>query len=102
MKRTITVLQDDIDQGCPRAPENCAIARAATRDLADLFADLLGENLRVGVAVGHLNVWAGSWQLVYTADLPVEARSFIACFDQGLPVEPFKFEIELLPYQGRE
>ena len=91
MKRTITVLQDDIDHGCKRDSDNCAIARAATRDLADLLED----GASVGVSNTCLTVWGSAANSLYMARLPEKARGFIMAFDAGFFPPPFKFEIEL-------
>jgi hypothetical protein len=92
MKRTITVLQDDIDKGCVRATDNCPIARAATRDLADLL-----ESGHVGVGCTHITVWQSGEGIkcLFHALLPEEAEEFVFRFDRKMPVEPFKFEIEI-------
>jgi hypothetical protein len=82
MKYTITVLQDDIDNGKPRSGRDCAIALAAKREL---FTD---------------NLWVSAVGIATPAErgeLPSEARAFIPQFDQKLPVEPFKFEIDMEP-----
>jgi hypothetical protein len=94
MKRTITVLQDDIDNGHVRDPEGCPIARAATRDLADMMP----ENSHIGVATDRVTLWTpfvSLWSL-WTLRLPSEARDFIRNFDNLSQVEPFKFEVEFV------
>jgi hypothetical protein len=93
VKHTITVLQDDIDNGKPRSSRDCAIALAAKREL---FTDIL---------IGSTDIWIGSTGFTASnietpaerGTLPVEALAFILRFDQGLPVEPFKFEVDLQP-----
>lgn len=84
MNRTVqvTVLQDDIDNGEPRMMKECAVARAVSRDT--------GFTARV----------SGRWIRVYPPDgrpvlyLAPECVLFFACrFDEGRPVEPFKFEM---------
>lgn len=93
MKHTITVLQDDIDNGKPRSSMDCGIALAAKHEL---FTD---------------NLWVnglGIETLTERGTLPSEARAFISRFDQKLPVEPFKFEIDMEPkppvmsYRGQD
>jgi hypothetical protein len=79
-KHTITVLQDDIDNGQKRNSRNCAIALAAMRDLNEDMVMVLRR---------HLNTYSNPEQFL----LPAEARMFALQFDMGLPVEPFKFEI---------
>lgn len=107
VKRTVTVLQDDIDHGQRRSPSACALARAIRRDLADLMA----EHDVVSVAPGSAAVLRPSYEMVsrglrfeVTAmtlaqvalvRLPFEATEFIGRFDGKQPVEPFKFEAEV-------
>lgn len=98
MKRTVTVLQDDIDHGIRREPGDCPIARAVKRDLADL----IGETMTVGVS-SILTLWSDAKKFKYgmSARLPGEAATFICLFDNRVPVEPFKFEIELETPPGK-
>jgi hypothetical protein len=94
MKRTITVLQDDIDKGLRNRATQCAIARAAKRDLADL---LTGDYTGLAASPGCLTYYGGSYEKPVhgQAKMPVEASAFIHKFDTGDRVEPFKFEIEI-------
>jgi hypothetical protein len=95
VKRTVTVLQDDIDNGRKGIPHQCAIARAAKRDLADL----MGESGFVR-ATGRLSLHNRPGGVGYLMGvLPCEAVQFISHFDDDLPVEPFKFEVELREYK---
>ena len=92
MKRTITVLQDDIDNGAMRSTDDCPIALAATRDLADLLLE--------GVSVGSsaITLWPSVINSLKSHSqglLPEEAEEFVVRFDNSLSVEPFKFEIEI-------
>ena len=82
MKHTITVLQDDIDNGVPGKPGRCAIALAAKRELFVDYVLVNGFTLSTDTESGLL---------------PYEAKAFIPRFDQKLPVEPFKFEIDMQP-----
>lgn len=91
MKRTVTVLQDDIDNGTKADASQCAIARAVKRDLADL----LEPGHFVGVSSVGLNLWSAPAVYTHTANLPAEARQFVEAFDLGQVVEPFKFEVSL-------
>jgi len=85
MKRTVTVLQDDIDQGYPCDTQKCPVARAVRRDLADLF--LYGV---VSVTGGTIYFGVGRYLLT-----PAPVADFVDRFDRGLPVEAFKFEVEV-------
>jgi hypothetical protein len=84
VKRTITVLQDDIDNGEKGVSSSCAIARAAKRDLS-LDTVLVRPGLLAASG--------------YYAQLPAEATCFILEFDRDIPVEPFKFEVDLKEIQ---
>lgn len=83
MRRTVTVLQDDIDNGVPWRSGSCALALAAKRELADLPGS--------GWLVIGAYIHAESWQAL----LPEEAGTFRRDFDHKRPVEPFKFEIDI-------
>jgi len=96
MKRTITVLQDDIDQGCEMVAHNCPIARAMMRDLADIMS----ENRRPCVGKVAFSIREHDGNRVLHGLLPLEATLFINNFDGGRPVEPFKFEVELTEEEG--
>lgn len=89
MKRTITVLQDDIDNGVPRNAHKCAVARAARRDLADLAGEECG-----------LDVFAVTRDTLYasfrSSALPPSAHCAVRDFDNGRDVSPFKFEVDLV------
>jgi hypothetical protein len=104
MKRTITVLQDDIDKGERNNANHCAIARAVNRELADLLPEsyFIYNDQRVSVNREGIRllryVRAGGSDMsfiAYSAITPPEAQQFIMGFDEGEPVEPFKFELEL-------
>jgi hypothetical protein len=91
VKRTITVLQDDIDKGKPQDSDKCAIALAATRDLADLMVS--DDHIGVGTSIV---IWKGGvCRTRAGAELPITATNFISHFDNRDAVEPFKFEIDI-------
>lgn len=92
MKRTVTVLQDDIDQGVRVDTGRCPIARAVRRDLADLIS---GGN-QVRVEDTRLDITSGDGLFtVARGRLPRTAQTFVSDFDEEQPVESFKFEIEI-------
>lgn len=92
MKRTVAVIQDDIDNGVREMSTECPVARAVARDLADLV-----EGSPVEVAVTRLYVFALDEQHIvrHAWLLPHEVSRFVQRFDRGSPVQPFKFELEL-------
>lgn len=93
MKRTVTVLQDDIDNGIRMSSTRCAVALAARRDLADLFQ---GEPGGVLVGMRHITGCAGdNGEVSLFAEITEEMYCWIAVFDESGPVEPAKFELEV-------
>lgn len=81
-KRTLTVLQEDIDNGVRGMTSACAVALAVKR-----------EWLTDRVGVGRMSVNWIEDGVEYTALLPEEAQQLIFGFDSGLPVESCKFEV---------
>jgi hypothetical protein len=82
---TITVTQDDIDNGVRAAPCLCPIALAAQRKYPY-------------VSVGTFTISVGadaSREKVYR--MPLKASRFIEDFDQGRLVEPFTFTARKCP-----
>lgn len=86
MKRTVTVLQDDIDRGMPGHISLCAVARAVRRDLADLGDHAVVSGIYLRVRGAEHRLWGA---------LPFAVQQCVSDFDSGLPVQPFKFEVEL-------
>lgn len=83
MKYTVTVTQEDINSGMREEPCLCPIALACLR--AGIVAPLVGmEELSCVAGLGVM---------------PKEAGTFVANFDEGEPVEPFSFEIEIAPFK---
>lgn len=91
MSRTVTVevTLDDIAKGereaCERCPIACALIRAAGTPRA--FVD--GEVMA-----------AGDWEGIFPragirVPMPPEAAEFAMAFDDGRPVKPFTFTVEL-------
>jgi hypothetical protein len=79
----IDVTSDDIAKGEREQPCRCPIALALTRAHPGQW--VLGEH----TADFYFDDADG------TISLPNEARDFIKRFDNGDPVEPFSFELEL-------
>lgn len=105
MKRTVTVLQEDIDNGEPRKPSRCMVSLAVRRDLIDLLEELPeGVDKFTSVTTCTDKLYVCDLQ----ADLPAEVSDRIRRFDSypgsGVPkeIEPFKFEIDLEPMQPPE
>lgn len=70
----VSVTAADIAAGRPKSCRECPIALAIRRD---------DQGASVGVSC--------LWSRDAGYNLPPEAMSFIAKFDQGQPVEPFEF-----------
>lgn len=81
MIRTIDVKQLDIDTGLKGDCALCPIARALDR--------ATGESWRV-----HSS-WATRSGDSFKTHLPLEAVRFIDLFDEGRPVKPFSFDLEI-------
>lgn len=84
MIRRVDVTAEDIAQGEPRKCVKCPIALALRRTL---------EQSLVGVG-GHDAVMVGKHG-VTSVELPSMAVRFIADFDDGKPVQPFSFALDL-------
>lgn len=79
MAITVTVTQAHIDKGVARECTRCPIALAMIdAGIAEPWVD------EVTVCVGAFGV-----------DLPAEAVAFVETFDNGDPVQPFAFELEI-------
>ena len=83
---TIEVTQEDIDQGVPSHAHKCAVARAMSRS--------------VDGAYSLCSFWgihnpAGRGPCVHTAKHDEAVTKFIQDFDNGKPVKPFTFTIEV-------
>lgn len=77
---TITVSQDDIEQGQPLKGLSCPIALAIKRATGLEY-----------VGVGVRQYW---YKDLAGGVLPPEVTEFVKAFDSGKPVEPFTFELE--------
>lgn len=75
----VSVTQDDIDSGYRNSCTNCPVARAMSREL--------GKDITIP------SRWA--WFDGERKALPFIVSTFIARFDNSLPVEPFTFEVQL-------
>jgi hypothetical protein len=86
MKLKIEVTAEDIQNGMPGWCGKCPVALAVRRALGGFVKR---EVASVGV----------SYAAVYVDSrihmLPSDARMFVQNFDEGEPVEPFDFEIEV-------
>lgn len=80
---TIKVTQEHIRTGAKGSPGCCPIAKAVREALP-------GKAVSV---IAVIKVYSGGF-LKFWAPLTESVRTFIDAFDEGLPVEPFSFELE--------
>lgn len=80
----ISVQVKHISRGVPHAAESCPIALAVNDTLE------LSEHCSVAGPYGHVFKTEG----VLFFRLPRLAAEFVSHFDNGLPVEPFEFELQ--------
>lgn len=81
--KTITVTQDDIDNGTPACNDGCPIALAMQR--------VFTKDATVGTE--HFWPWATEFpDMPVTGNLPAIAKDFVRDYDEGRPVQPFQFE----------
>lgn len=88
MKIKVEVTQGDISDGVRGSPRYCPIALAVRRS-GNTRAFVGGYRVSRLGGIGPLDPYGQS------ADLPSSARRFVACFDQGLVVDPISFELEI-------
>jgi hypothetical protein len=83
MRRRINVTDEDISNGVPGQSWFCPIALAIRREL--------------GLVAGEVAAYGSCCRVLKddTIQLPSEAGDFINCFDEGLPVGPFAFDLVL-------
>jgi len=79
----IEVTAEDIEQGEHTHGTKCPVARALTR----------ANGEPCGATYTHLRIGIPAREIIAT---PQPAYDFMNAFDDGLPVEPFTFEI---PYE---
>ena len=82
----VTVSKKNIDQGSRKEAAYCPIAWALT------------EKGYENVRVYYSSIRCKKGNKLYEAMLPPKVTAFLVRFDYGLPVKPFKFEVELLVY----
>ena len=83
MKHTINVTQEDILLGVEVSCDGCPIARAISRAIPSSKVFVLGDKAIID------SVWVS---------LPRECLEFVCRFDNGLPVAPFSFTLDLQQY----
>lgn len=84
----ITVTKKDIENGFPASCSSCPIALAIRRATR--------KNILVGSSeIGHPAIGFKDIKL------PKKVRLFIERFDQDIPVKPFSFTLDTLPWRKR-
>lgn len=90
----ISVTQGDIERGYQGSPSSCPIARAIRRHVGR-------ENMDIMVRpCGLTGRWMAGYRLRQTVWIPEEAGDFAHRFDNGDPVQPFSFTLDL-PHEER-
>jgi len=83
----IYVTDDDIRDGDPANCSECPIALAISRAVPNVAVHVFDDSIIImPFADGESN---------FTLTLPVNACNFIHYFDNGLPVQPFSFQLDL-------
>lgn len=77
----VNVTQRDIERGVQNSGGRCPVARAMRRHRPFRFASVNGLEAYVP--------WGGKYTL------PLEVQEFVGAFDDGDPVEPFTFDLEV-------
>lgn len=80
LRMIVEVTQEDIDNGQRAVPSACPIARAIRKNF-------------MGATVNRTNVKLDGWGK--STELPQIAKNFVNDFDNGKPVRPFDFELDL-------
>ncbi len=80
----IEVTAEDIAQGQPKQARSCPIALAFLRATAETWA-----------IIGRWATLSRHDHLARAALLPAEAQGFEDQFDDGLPCEPFAFDVNI-------
>lgn len=79
---TLKVTEDDLLLGEPKSPTNCPVARAFKA---------AGFNIAVSVGFARCHLGDGN----FIVNNPDSVRSFIEAFDEGRPVLPLKWQIQV-------
>ena len=87
----VVVSYRDLAEGMPRKPKLCPIGLSLIREhgVEDVF---VGLDVISGVVQGYR----------FRVPTPPVAKNFIADFDDGVPVAPIEFELELFSVEERD
>ena len=80
----IKVEQYQIDNGLPRSMCSCPVALAIERCTGRHIVEVSDEHVTIFEHGEFVNIL-----------LPLAAQEFIKRYDEGSPVEPFEFELEV-------
>lgn len=83
----VSVTQTHIDSGIRQNPWQCPVARAIKDALHD-------PDLEVSVATRHVTLYRSDI-VVWRNDFQEDIIKWIAHFDQGLPISPFEFDLDI-------
>lgn len=96
MKITVSVTQEDIDLGCKRSRTHCMVHRALTRASEGALAWVeVAPNGLYDVRDGpFIKTEHGLQQVPPFLWFDEDIREKLVDWDQGLPTEPFSFDID--------
>jgi hypothetical protein len=86
----VEVTAEDIAEGRPHLCRQCPVARALRRAASLLFPGLTGAF----AGWTYLMAWQDD-RTLFQVDTPWSARFFMAYFDNGEPVAPFAFDLDV-------
>lgn len=95
MRIRISVTERDIQLGKKCSCVACPIALAAGRALPGRLVEVFGDDLQI-VRTDDLSTFGRT--IEHMLHLPWKAKQFVYAFDEGKPVEPFDFTIDI-PHQ---
>jgi hypothetical protein len=84
MKVHIEVTEQDIKDGKPCTISSCPIARALRRTLPKSVAQVGGDGITMNGVFGRRSITT-----------PAKILAFVESFDNGYPVKPFSFNIDV-------
>lgn len=93
MKVQVDVTEQDILHGVRRCSHRCPVATAAKRTLKLAWPT---KEVNIEVWARSIAIWTYNNAYEYKElSLPGKASDFVMSFDNGWPISPFSFEIEV-------
>ena len=89
----VEVTQVDIDEGCRKISGSCPVALALARASKAKFVNVYA---RCNLNTGHYRwIAEGIFRIHFIVALPDVVGAFVGAFDEGKPVSPFEFTLEM-------